>query len=48
MKLIKETELYEVYLTEPKDWENIKQSIMKIENLAFEKRSKILYKLDRK
>jgi len=36
MKLIKETELYEVYLTEPKDWEKIRESIMKIENSAFE------------
>ena len=36
MKLIKETELYEVYLTEPKDWKKIKEHIMKIENSAFE------------
>jgi len=37
MKLVKETELYEVYLTEPEDWKDIKQSIMKIENSAFER-----------
>jgi len=36
MKLVEETELYEVYRVEPKDWERIKDEIIKIENSAFE------------
>jgi len=36
MKLVKENERFAVYRTEPKDWEKIKDSIMRIENSAFE------------